>query len=117
VTTTTASPARSEAQRKAIARYRREQTARRAALVAEVDTAIAMVGWAQAKPYVLAVLGSGVPVSGPRGRWRSLLRVRSTRRLLAMLDALPAQLPLPLVAAAEQLAHRCRSVPTQEVPR
>jgi len=94
--TTTTNPARSEAQRKAIAHARREQAARRAVLVAQVDAAIAAVGWEQARPCVVAVLGPNVPVSGPRGRWRGLLRVRSTRRLLAMLDALPAQQHLAL---------------------
>ena len=98
-TTTT----RSAAQARAIAHARREHAATRAALVAEVDAAIALVGWDQARPHVRAILGATVPVSGPRGRWRGLLRVRSARRLLMLLDQLPAQPHLPLGAPSPAL--------------
>ena len=84
-------PPRSDAQRRAIARSRQERAARRAELVAAVDQAIGEAGWQQARPLVVAVLGSTVPISGPRGRWRRLLRARTGRRLLDQLAALPAQ--------------------------
>jgi len=93
--TTTTGPSVEDRRRAAI---RRSQTAARArykALVAEVDTAIGEVGWSQARPCVVTVLGEHVPVSGPHGRWRGLLRVRTARRLLDMLDTLPAQPHLP----------------------
>jgi len=82
---------------------RREQAARRAALVAEVDAAIALVGWGQTRPHVVAVLGASVPLSGPRGRWRGVLRVRTTRRLLMLLDQLSAQPHLPLYSPGPAL--------------
>lgn len=82
---------RSTAQRRAIAHARAERAERLAAMVAEVDTAVAAVGWHRARPCVVAVLGPHVPITGPRGRWRRLLRLRSGRRLLALLDQLPAQ--------------------------
>ncbi|MDA8380333.1 MAG: hypothetical protein M0020_05825 [Actinomycetota bacterium] len=74
----------------AIARARAESRAIRAALVAEVDHAVAAVGWHQARPIVAAMLPKA-PLSGPRGRWRGLLDKRSTARLLGALAALPAQ--------------------------
>ena len=99
----TSTTTRSAAQARAIAHARREQAATRAALVAEVDAAIALVGWDQARPHVVAVLGASVPLSGPRGRWRGLLRVRTTRHLLDLLDQLPAQPRLPLSAPSPAL--------------
>ena len=95
----TPSATRSAAQRRAIAHARAERAERLGALVADVDAAVAAVGWCQARPCVVAVLGPHVPISGPRGRWRRLLRVRSGRRLLAMLDELPAQGRLALGSA------------------
>jgi len=93
--TATTGPSVEDRRRAAI---RRSQTAARArykALVAEVDAAIGQVGWHEARPHVVAVLGEHVPVSGPRGRWRGLLRVRTARRLLVRLGGLPAQPHLP----------------------
>ena len=103
MSTSTTTTTRSDLQSRAIAHARREQAATRAALVAEVDAAIALVGWDQARPHVRAILGATVPVSGPRGRWRGLLRVRSARRLLALLDQLPAQQHLPLYSPGPAL--------------
>ena len=78
-------------QQQAIAHTRREQAAQRAELIAQVDAAVAEVGWSAARPVVVSVLGPGVPVSGARGRWRHLLRKRNGGRLLADLAALPVQ--------------------------
>ena len=103
MSTSTTTTTRSDLQSRAIAHARREQAATRAALVAEVDAAIALVGWDQARPHVVAVLGASVPLSGPRGRWRGLLRVRTTRRLLDQLDQLPAQPHLPLYSPSPAL--------------
>ena len=79
-----------ERQRFAIHRAKERSAVERAALVAQVDAAVAAVGWHRARPQVAAVL-PGVPLSGPRGRWRRLLRKASGRRLLAELAALPVQ--------------------------
>ena len=79
----------------AIARARAESRATRAQIVAEVDRAVAAVGWRQARP-VVAVMLPGAPLSGPRGRWRGLLRKRSAAKLLGALAALPAQRRLAL---------------------
>ena len=74
----------------AITRARAERRAIRAALVVEIDRAVAAVGWHQARPIVAAVL-PGAPLSSPRGRWRGLLGKRRAARLLAALATLPAQ--------------------------
>jgi len=80
--------------------------------VAQVDAAVAAVGWHQARSQVAAVL-PGVPLSGPRGRWPHLLRKRSGRRILAELAALPVQGRLPLVPGPASQPRR--TVPNQEV--
>lgn len=80
-------------------------------LVAEVDRAVAEVGWHQARPVVVAVLGPGVPIVGPRGRWRGLLRKRTGARLLAALAVLPAQgrLALAPVSRPTRNVHEGRA--------
>jgi hypothetical protein len=90
-----------ERQAFAIARAKERSAAEHAALVAEVDAAVATVGWRLARPVVAAVL-PGVVLCGPRGRWRRSLRKRSGRRLLAGLAALPIQGRLALAPVTER---------------
>jgi hypothetical protein len=105
-------------QRAAIAHARQERAVAQAALVAEVDAAIAAVGWHQARPLVVSVLGEHVPVSGPHGRWRHLLRKRNGAQLLGLLDQLPAQGALAVSCGPSRLTRPSRSVvtTTMEVP-
>lgn len=97
-----------ERQRFAIDRDRHRARAERAVLVAEVDRAVAEVGWHQARPVVVSVLGASVPVTGPRGRWRGLLRKRTGARLLAALAVLPAQGRLALTHPTRSLQEGAR---------
>ena len=84
-----------ERQRYAIRRSRERQAVERAALVAEMDRAVAEVGWTAARPVVMEHL-AGYTVSGPHGRWRSTLRKRAGLALLDDLRRLPAQGTLAL---------------------
>ncbi len=93
-------PARSltahERRRYAIVKSAERRATALAPLRAEVERAVCEVGWRQARPVVEAVLGPGVRVCGPRGRWRSRVGKRTGARLLAELAALPVQGRLPL---------------------
>ncbi len=97
----------SERRAYAIARARAERRATRAHIVAEVDRAVAAVGWRQARP-VVAVMLPGAPISGPRGRWRGRLRKRNAAKLLDGLAALPAQSRLAL-GHTSQPGHGARN--------
>jgi len=107
--TTTTGPSVEDRRRAAIRRSQTAAKARYKALVAEVDTAIGQVGWSQARPCVVTVLGEHVPLSGPHGRWRGLLRVRTARRLLDLLDTLPAQPHLPLYPTGQPATNERNS--------
>lgn len=92
----TATLTASERQHFAIARSRERTRAERGELMARIDQAVEAVGWERARPIVVATLGPDVPVTGPRGRWRGLLRKRTGARLMAALAVLPVQERLPL---------------------
>lgn len=84
-----------ERRARAIARSRQRRADELAPLLAEVDRAVAEVGWLRARPVVVGVMAP-VPVTGPRGAWRRRLGKRTGARLLAELTALPVQVRLPL---------------------
>ena len=93
----------------AIARSRERRADELAPLVAEVDRAVAEVGWRRARPVVEAAM-TPVRVTGSRGRWRHRVGKRSGGRILAALSALPAQGRLDFAR------HPGRNVPVKEEP-
>jgi len=58
---------RSAAQRRAIAQARERREAERAALVAEIDRVVRVIGWSRARPVIADMLAP-CPVVGPRSR-------------------------------------------------
>jgi len=80
----------------AIVKSRARRTEQLAPLRAEIARAIVEVGWARAKPVVVAVLAPRWHVGGARGPWIEHVGVRSGQRILTGLTALPVQGRLPL---------------------
>jgi len=104
-----------EVQRRAIARSRERRRAELAPLRQQVARAVAEVGWARAKPVVVAAMGP-VKVAGPRGVWAERMGKRAGARILAELRSFPVQGSLPL---ALPRAERRSKVPqgSEQHPR
>jgi hypothetical protein len=82
------------AQRRAIARSREARRIKLAPLHAEIEAAIADVGWRRARPVIQSVL-EPLHVAGRRGRWWERVGVRAGSRILAELREMPCQGRLP----------------------
>jgi len=91
----------------AIARTKERRASELAPLLAEVDRAVAEIGWPRARLVVVEVMAP-VRVSGPRGAWRRRMGKRTGGRILAALSALPAQQRLAIEPPARTLTVMSR---------
>ena len=97
----------------AIVKSRAVRAEQLAPLRAEIAAALAEVGWARAKPVVAAALAPRWHVGGARGPWWDHVGVRSGRRILTGLQAMPRQQRLALGA----VTHPPRTIAPEEASR